>query len=192
MLDKSEELTKTDGKYEEDSRYVQKSKNGDEAAFGYLYRKYREKIYLHIYYMVSHKDDALDLTTDTFIKAFKSIKKFREDSSFYTWVMSIATRVAIDHLRKRKKYVHQQLEDDIPARDVDVLDDIDRERIAELIFRAQEILSPKEQACFTLRFFEEKSVNDTAEIMGVKNGTVKALYHRAFNKMKEYIARNMR
>ncbi|MFP4460044.1 MAG: RNA polymerase sigma factor [Candidatus Zixiibacteriota bacterium] len=174
---------------EEDRDYVRRSKHGDENAFGFLYRKYREKVYLHIYYMVSNKDDAMDLSTDSFIKAYKSIERFREESSFYTWILSISTRVAIDYLRKRKKTVSLQHASDIIDDPVDHAENIDRERITNLIEEGQKQLSPKEKACFTLRFFEEKSVKETAQIMGIKNGTVKSLYYRAFNKMKDYISK---
>ena len=143
--------------------------------------------------MVSNREDALDLTTDSFIKAYKGIGKFREDSSFYTWLLSISTRVAIDHLRKRKRRRLISLDDagDFPHDPENHADNIDRQRAKALIEKAQKQLSPKEQACFTLRYFEEKSVAETAEIMDVKNGTVKALYHRAFNKMKNYISSNL-
>jgi RNA polymerase sigma-70 factor (ECF subfamily) len=87
---------------EEDAQLVAKCQKGDAVAFGELVTRYRTKVYGMIYNMVRNEQDAWDLAQDGFVKAWKSIHRFRGQSSFYTWLYRIMTNVTIDWLRKKQ------------------------------------------------------------------------------------------
>ncbi len=81
---------------------IQKAKEGKVEAFGELVKKYQRRIYQLIYQMTFNHEDANDLSQETFLKAYKSLNKFKRESSFYTWLYRIAINLVINHLKKRK------------------------------------------------------------------------------------------
>src|ERR1044072_5431283 len=82
---------------------VKRCQDGDSEAFDELVTRYRTRVFGMIYNMVHSEQDAWDLAQDSFLKAWKSIKRFRGQSSFYTWVYRIVMNVTIDHARKKEK-----------------------------------------------------------------------------------------
>ena len=86
----------------DDVSLVHRVQNDDATAFDILVNKYRTRLFSVIYNMTSNKEDAFDLTQDVFIKAFSSIKEFRQESAFSTWLVRIAYTTAINS-KKRKK-----------------------------------------------------------------------------------------
>src|SRR5437868_6938045 len=95
----------------EDRTLVQRAQVGDYSAFDNLIRRYQERIYATIYHMTSNHEDANDLTQETFIKAYKALKNFKGDSSFFTWVYRIAVNKTINFLKQRKNRTHLSLND---------------------------------------------------------------------------------
>src|SRR3954471_2641092 len=81
---------------------VRQVQAGDVAAFDRLILKYRERVFGIIYHMTANREDASDLTQDTFIKAFQSINRFGGQSSFFTWLYRIAINSTLSHLRKNR------------------------------------------------------------------------------------------
>ncbi len=86
----------------EDGDLVRRCQRGDTAAFNELVTRYRGKVYAMIYNMVHNEQDAWDLAQDGFLKAWKSIGRFRGQSSFYTWLYRIMMNVTIDALRRKQ------------------------------------------------------------------------------------------
>jgi RNA polymerase sigma-70 factor (ECF subfamily) len=90
---------------------VRRAQKEDMAAYDELIRRYQERIYATVYNMTSNHEDANDLTQETFIKAFRALKSFKGDSSFYTWVYRIAVNKTINFLKQRKARVQMSLND---------------------------------------------------------------------------------
>src|ERR1044072_456402 len=88
---------------------VKCAQDGEYAAFDSLIKRYQERIYATIYHMTSNHEDANDLTQETFIKAYKALKNFKGDSSFFTWVYRIAVNKTINFLTQRKNKTHMSL-----------------------------------------------------------------------------------
>src|SRR4051795_5999072 len=86
---------------DEDSQLVAKTQEGDPAAFDELVVKYSPRLYGLVYNMTSNHEDTNDLLQDIWAKAYRSIKGFRMQSSFYTWMHSIAVNMSINFLKKR-------------------------------------------------------------------------------------------
>ena len=90
---------------------VERARNGDTHAFDELVRKYTPKLYGLVYHMTSNRDDTNDLLQDVFAKAYRSLKRFRGKSSFYTWIYSIATNMTLNFLKKRNRRRTLSLDD---------------------------------------------------------------------------------
>jgi RNA polymerase sigma-70 factor (ECF subfamily) len=94
-----------------DKELVRWSKDGDQSAYGELIRRYQERIYATVYNMISNHEDAADLVQEAFVKAWQSLKKFKGESSFYTWVYRIAVNRTLNHLKSPKNRRHMSLND---------------------------------------------------------------------------------
>lgn len=95
----------------EEQLLVQRARDGDLAAYDELIQRYQERIYATVYHMTANHEDANDLAQETFIKAFKALKSFKGDSSFYTWIYRIAVNKTINFLKQRRNRTHMSLND---------------------------------------------------------------------------------
>ena len=96
----------------EDVDLVKASQGGVLAAFDELIQRYQQRVYATVYHMTSSHEDADDLTQESFIKAYKALKRFKGESSFYTWIYRIAVNRTINFLKQRKrKSYHMSLND---------------------------------------------------------------------------------
>src|SRR5205823_4923499 len=99
---------------------VKRCQKGDSAAFDELVGRYRTRVFGMIYNMVHNEQDAWDLAQDSFVKAWKSIDRFRGKSSFYTWLYRIVMNVTIDWLRKKQvKGGGTEFDDNVQLREID-------------------------------------------------------------------------
>ena len=94
-----------------DLTLVRRAQRDDVGAYDELVRRYQERIYATVYHMTSNHEDANDLVQETFIKAFRALKSFKGDSSFYTWIYRIAVNKTINFLKQRKNRLHMSLND---------------------------------------------------------------------------------
>lgn len=90
---------------------VRRASQGDVAAYDELVRRYQERIYSIVYHMTANHEDANDLAQETFIKAYRALKSFKGDSSFYTWLYRIAVNKTINFLKQRRNHLHMSLND---------------------------------------------------------------------------------
>src|ERR1700757_3319024 len=103
-----------------DTDLVKRCQDGDSEAFDELVSRYRTRVFGMIYNMVHNEQDAWDLAQDSFVKAWKSIKRFRGKSSFYTWLYRIVMNVTIDWLRKKQvKGAGTEFDDNVQLREID-------------------------------------------------------------------------
>lgn len=86
-----------------DADLVARAKSGDTHAFDQLVMKYSRKLYGLIYHMTGNTEDTHDLLQETFAKAYRSLKRFRGSSTFYTWIYTIAVNMTLNHLKKKKR-----------------------------------------------------------------------------------------
>src|ERR1041385_5932954 len=103
-----------------ESDLVRQAQKGDTAAFDELFSRFRNRVFGMIYNMVHNEQDAWDLAQDSFLKAWKSIARFRGQSSFYTWLYRIVMNVTIDALRKKQvKGGGTEFDDTIQLKEID-------------------------------------------------------------------------
>jgi RNA polymerase sigma-70 factor (ECF subfamily) len=155
-----------------------------------LMDSYQSKLYNHIMNYVRDHDDADDVLQNTFIKIYRNIDKFEGRSNLYTWIFRIATNEAITHLEvnklksKRVENINgMEYKFDIKA-DVNLSGDY----IRSVLHKAIDELPPQQKNVFSLRYFNEMSYSDMAEVLGLTEGALKANYHHAVKKIENYLS----
>lgn len=170
---------------------------GDPEAFGLLFDKYYQPIFGYLLRRTAHLELAQDLTSETFFKALKNLKRYRwQNVPFSAWLYRIATNEMSSHFRRHKRGRQIGL-DNLPELSAE-------KRLDEEVIRAEEALSAKQdfiklqklvvklkpiyQSVITLRFFEKKKISEISHILGRPEGTVKAQLHRALKELRELMA----
>ncbi|WP_420578682.1 RNA polymerase sigma factor [Ekhidna sp.] len=157
--------------------------------FNLLVREYQERVYWHVRKMVIDHDDADDLVQEIFVKVWKNLSKFREDSKLYTWVYRIATNECLNFLRKKKRRFF------VPIHDLEgELTEKLTQNIAptgdEVQMKLQKALlklPDKQRLVFNMKYFDDMKFADIAEITGTSVGALKASYHHAVKKIEDLI-----
>jgi RNA polymerase sigma factor (sigma-70 family) len=173
-----------------DFAVVKQVQAGDVAAFDRLIRKYRERVFGVVYNLTSNREDAADLTQDTFIKAFQAVNRFQGHCSFFTWLYKIAVNTTLSHLRKNRMRSFFSLEklheDGTNAQVLEQLTDkkgADRDtylhELQEKLNEALQKLSIPHRTVITLFEIDGLSHSEIAEVMGCSEGTVRSRLHYA-------------
>lgn len=179
----------------EDLELVARCQQGDTLAFNELVTRYRAKIFTMIYNMVHNEQDAWDLAQEGFFKAWKSIGKFRGQSSFYTWLYRIAMNLSIDWVRKRQIEGGTEFDDSMAMRiepgaatspaaiaqpHEKMAQDEIRSRIQEAIAR----LSPEHRSAILMREIEGMQYEEIAATQQCSLGTVMSRLFYARKKLQ--------
>lgn len=160
-------------------------------AFDRLIEQYGDRLYWHIRRVVVNHEDAEDVLQETFAKAYTSIADFRGDSesSLTAWLYRIATNVAINVLRRRKKWAFSSL-DSVRG---DLLATLEHEidpSADEIVVRLQKAilaLPTKQRLVFNMRYYDELSFEQISQATGDSVSTLKTNYHYAVKKVKEQV-----
>lgn len=165
---------------------VEKSK---ESAFTSIIKKYQERLYWHIRRLVVEHEDANDVLQNMFIKVWKSLENFREDSQLYTWLYRIATNESLTFLDKQKKKSTLSLSDVESGLENKVKADsnFDANKLEWKLQLAIQKLPEKQRVVFTLRYYDELPYEQMSKILETSEGALKASYHHAAKKIEEFI-----
>jgi RNA polymerase sigma factor (sigma-70 family) len=160
-----------------------------EAAYTRIVKKYQEKLYWHIRRMVVSHDDANDVLQNMFIKVWKYLENFREDSQLYTWLYRIATNESLSFLEKKKKRSTTSLDsdDNYLSNTITADKDFDGNKGEWKLQLAIQQLPEKQKAVFNLRYFEEMPYEEMSRVLETSEGALKASYHHAVKKIEDYI-----
>ena len=176
---------------------VKRCQAGDTEAFDQLVTRYRTRVFGMIYNMVHSEQDAWDLAQDSFLKAWKSIGRFRGQSSFYTWIYRIVTNVTIDWLRKKQvKGGGAEFDDAVQLKEIDPAartapkaNDLPYEQMQRGELRAKiddaiAQLSPEHRAVILMKETEDMQYHEIAEALGCSIGTVMSRLFYARKKLQ--------
>lgn len=175
----------------DDKDIVEALRKKSEAGFRLLMKKYGQAVYWHIRRLVVAHDDAQDATQETFIRIFRSIDKFRQDSSFRGWMFRIATNEALRIVGSRRQN-QVSLEGEGNGADRILADtDVDYTDL-ETVKLQKAILSlpAKQQATFNLRYYDELSYEEIAEATDSTPSSAKVNFHVAKEKIVRYMNSN--
>jgi len=178
----------------EEKRLVERSKNGDEEAFGVLVKKYKTKVFNLAYSFTRDRETADDLTQEVFIKVYYALEKFKFQSGFGTWLYRIAVNHFKDYLRKHAKERHVSIdslgrepslpEDEFKKKER-IQDTADRKK---LLYESLRSIPEKHQVILTLRDIQGHSYEEIAGILKLSAGTVDSRLHRARKMLRKKIA----
>ena len=164
-----------------------------ERGFKMLMNSFQVPIYNYIRRLVVSHEDAEDVLQEVFIRIFRHIDQFREESSLSTWIYRIATNESLRLLNSRKKRETVSTEDmqESLISQLRASDYVDYEN--ELAVKFQEAilrLPEKQRLVFNLRYYDELDYEEIAHILDGKVDALKVNYHYAKEKIKEYILNN--
>ena len=160
-----------------------------EKAFRELISLYKERLYWHVRKIVISHDDTDDVLQNTFIKIYKNIGKFKQESKLFSWMYRIATNEAITFINKRNKErkidISEVQEHLVSTLENDIY--FSGEEIQEILQKAIASLPQKQQLVFNMKYFDNIKYTQISEILGTSVGALKASYFHAVKKIESYI-----
>lgn len=180
---------------------IQRAGRGEEEAFEQLVLAHEKMVYNLCLRMTGDREEAFDLSQETFLKAWHAISLFQGDSKFTTWLSRIASNTCIDHLRKQKRKntvsltlqgeedasIEAQIADcsQDPARLLELAED------RETVRQAFSSLPGEDRLILSLRAIEDMSYQDIGQALSLKPGTVKSRIFRARERLRQNLAGNL-
>jgi RNA polymerase sigma factor (sigma-70 family) len=163
-----------------------------DASFTQLVRKYQERLYWHIRRMVVEHEDANDILQNVFIKVWKNLADFREESNLYTWLYRIGTNEALTWIEQQKRRTSVSINDneEIFSERLTAQKDFDPGKIEWKLQQAIHALPDKQKVVFNLRYYDEMPYEEMAGVLGTSVGALKASYHHAVKKVEAYLTGN--
>jgi RNA polymerase sigma-70 factor (ECF subfamily) len=166
-----------------------KDESNRDRAFQTLVNTYQERLYWHIRKIVMNHEDADDVLQNTFVKVWRSIGNFREESSLYTWLYRIATNESLTliHANKRRslipandasEYLINNLTSDPYFEGTEI-----QKKLQEAILQLPE----KQRIVFNMKYFDEMKYEDMSQILNTSVGALKASFHHATKKVEDFI-----
>ena len=186
-----------------DEELVARIREGEDWATEELVNRYQQKTYAIAYHMCGEDgEEAKDLTQEAFLRVFRSLVKFRGDSSFYTWFYRIVVNVCLDSRRRRRRWKQifspwrqvqrgKGSEGDVPEEQPDMRDDINPvsalsgKQFAKEIKRSLKALPERQRLVFQLKVLHGMSIREIAQVIGTAEGTVKSHLFRATRFLRE-------
>ena len=160
-----------------------------EKAFRILIKEYKERLYWHIRKIVISHDDADDVLQNTFIKVFKGIDNFKQDSKLYSWMYRIATNESITFINKRAR----ERNIDITEMKQKLVSNLQSDKwfsgndIELILQEAVATLPEKQQLVFNMKYFDHMKYQEISDILETSVGGLKASYFHAVKKIELYI-----
>ncbi len=168
-----------------DVELVRQFKSGDSSAFDAIVERFQDRVYRLACVWLFDAQNAADATQEVFVRSYTGLQKFRFRSQPFTWLYRTTRNVCSEFNRvRRAETLDEEPRDDGFAPHHVVADGERARRVRELVARLPE----RQQEVVMLRIFEDLSVKETARAMGCREGTVKALLHKATNNLKPALA----
>lgn len=185
-------------KPDEDQALVSRARNGDTRAFDELVVKYTPRLYGLIYHMTSNREDTNDLLQEVFAKAYRSLKRFQERSSFYTWIYSIAVNMTLNFLKKRGRQRKLSLDDldlaiendeefiEITSKS-DPVREADLHELQQRLNNAMQRLSENHRTVVTMHDIQGLPHGEISRILGISEGTVRSRLFYAHQQLQNFL-----
>ena len=166
------------------------SSEGRQKVFPMIVDQYSQSLYWKIRSIVLTHEDADDVLQNTFLKAWKSIPTFQGKAKLSTWLYRIAINESLDFLRHQKTAAHSSADADLSVANRLLADDyFDGDKSQAVLQEAIATLPDVQRTVFTLRYYDEMKYSEMSEILGTSEGSLKASYHIAVQKITDYVKR---
>jgi RNA polymerase sigma-70 factor (ECF subfamily) len=181
-----------------DRELIRRTLDGDGNAFGVLVERFQRRIYRVAFAIVRDEAEADTITQDTFVQAYTNLGRFEGRAELETWLTRIAINRSRDHLRRRRFISlftgsgNDEGDGELMIEPVDERPDPERQflatQIRAAILKAEQILSAQQKVIFRLRHYENLALEEIAEHLGLRAGTVRAHLFRAIHKIRKELA----
>lgn len=171
---------------DKDIELVRLCQSGDLSAFDGLVRRHQDRIYRLVYKIMNDSNEYDDVAQEVFLRAYRSIKKFRFQSSFSTWLTQIAINQCIYHLKKRERFRSLSIKfiRQIPIEPQTIAENNEKR---DIVCKAINSLSIKQRVPVIMHYFEGYNCDEIAEILKCSVGTVKSRLFYARMELKEIL-----
>lgn len=175
------------------NQIIDRIRSGDEDAFAEIVKIYLSPIYNFVYRLVGDRDLAEDLAQETFVKAWRNLKRFDQKRKFKTWLFTIAKNTAYDWLKKKKEIPFSSFADEegenwlesVAADDILPDEIIERSDLAEEMEEIIKKLPVHYRAILLLHYKEDFTLHEIAEILGEPYNTIKSRHQRGLARLKK-------
>ncbi|CAM1340609.1 RNA polymerase sigma factor [Tenacibaculum amylolyticum] len=178
-----------------DQTYIDKILKGDRNAFAFLVERYKDMVYSLAYKMLKSREEAEEVSQDTFIKAFKSLQSFKGDSKFSTWLYKIGYRNCLDALKKRKLKYNTDTIDEVTIHKIkstdNILEGIERKERARVMGECLDKLPEDERSLLWMFYFEELSLKEIITVTDLSESNLKVKLHRARKRLLTVVQREV-
>jgi RNA polymerase sigma factor (sigma-70 family) len=173
-----------------DSEIISRVLGGDQQLYAELVKRYQNFVFTIALRYTPVREDAEEIAQDTFVKAYKSLKDFRGDSKFSTWLYAIVNSTSITFLRKKRIETHSLDNENVfESADSQASDtranQVEQKSKVAMISKAINLLSPDDAKLITLFYKAEQSLEEIAQILDMETNTVKVKLHRARQRLKD-------
>ena len=166
------------------------SSEGRQKVFPVIVDQYSQSLYWKIRSIVLTHEDADDVLQNTFLKAWKSLPTFQGKAKLSTWLYRIAINESLDFLRRQKAATLSSADADLSVANRLLADDyFDGDKSQAVLQEAIATLPDMQRTVFTLRYYDEMKYSEMSEILGTSEGSLKASYHIAVQKITDYVKR---
>ena len=170
-----------------DQHYINLIIDGDTHAFEVLVERYKDLVFTLTLRMLKNREEAEEVAQDTFIKAYKSLNRFKGNSKFSTWIYKIAYNTSLDRLKKNKKHFNDVAIDEFTEHQVKTIDNAldhleDKER-EQSIRECITLLPSEDSFLLTLYYYEDQSLEEISKTMGLTPNNVKVKLFRSRKKL---------
>ncbi|MDI6860550.1 MAG: sigma-70 family RNA polymerase sigma factor [Caldisericia bacterium] len=166
---------------------------GDIEKYSYFIKEYQNEIYNLCFSIVKNRDDALDLTQEAFLIAFKNLKNFRGEASFSTWIYRIAYNLSINFAKRKGQILtildrdEDEIEFQIEDKKSSIWDEIEREERIKIINKCLNRLKEFDRLIIELREVNNLTYEEMSQILSLPIGTIKSRLFRARERLKREI-----
>tara|TARA_R110002110_G_scaffold164882_3_gene365095 strand:- start:39 stop:617 length:579 start_codon:yes stop_codon:yes gene_type:complete len=171
----------------DDQHYINLIINGDTNAFALLVDRYKDLVYTLTLRMLKNREEAEEVSQDTFIKAYKSMGRFKGDSKFSTWIYRIAYNTSLDRLKKNRKHFNDVAIDEFTEHQVKTMDNalsqLENEERNQAIQKCLAQLPSDDAFMLTLYYFEDQSLDEISKVIGLTPNNVKVKLFRSRKKL---------
>ena len=178
-----------------DQIYITKVINGDTNAFASLVDTYKNMVFSLAFKMTKNREEAEEISQDTFIKAYKNLSKFKGDSKFSTWLYRIAYHTSLDNLKKNKNNNNSFEINEITFNQIKatehILEGIERKERAKMMEICLHKLPDEERTIIWMFYYDELSLKEITEITSMSEANLKVKLHRARKKLLTIVKENV-
>lgn len=177
-------------------RLIKKILDGDQTSFEYFIEKYKKLVFHVVYRLIYNIEDREDICQEVFIKAYRNLGTFKNESKLSTWLARIAYNTSLNHISKKKEKMiedyasdEESLLEQVKSKEISPATWVEREGTKNILFNEIEMLTEQQKTILSLYHWEEMSYEEIGEIMNLPLGTVKNYLFRARKSLKEQLER---